>query len=298
MGTQKLDLGWMRIFVESARRGSFSAAAAALGLTQPAISYQIRRLEEQLGFAVLRRRHQGVELTAQGRQLFDIVDRSVVEIDVFLREQARTARRAAVRLHTDYAFASFWLIPRMHRFRQYHHEIDIQIVATQRFQPDEAELGDIAVIFSDQSDDATMLLAEEVVPVCTPALLAQLNGDAGGVAHLNAARLINLDAAAPSPWLDWPRYFAAQHLSRNLSQQGDLSFNTYSLVVQAALESQGVALGWKGLVDSYLRSGVLVAAGPAVRSPQRGYVLVPPATATEHGRHFMTWLVSEVAREP
>ena len=77
MPERRPELGWMRIFVEVARLGSLSAAAAVLGLTQPAVSYQIRRLEEQFGVSLLRRQHRGVELTAEGVRLFQVAAKAV-----------------------------------------------------------------------------------------------------------------------------------------------------------------------------------------------------------------------------
>ena len=69
MSDRPLDLGWMRIFTEVARRGSLTAAAASLRLTQPAVSYQIRRLEEELGVTLIRRKQRGIELTTEGQRL-------------------------------------------------------------------------------------------------------------------------------------------------------------------------------------------------------------------------------------
>jgi putative choline sulfate-utilization transcription factor len=289
----RIDVGWLRVLAEIGRRGSFSAAAAALGLTQPAVSYQIRRLEEQFGFPLIRRLHGGVELTAKGRALFDIALRSVEDIDRFARENAQS-QRPAVRLRTDYAFASFWLIPRMHGFRERHPDIDIQIVATQAFEPADMEDTDIAVVFGEQQTfgaDATLLVAEKVMPVCSSAM------GASAAEQLLERRLIHLDAPLTAPWFDWTAYFRALGLERPISRrQGDLSFNTYSLVIQAALENQGVALGWFGLIDSLLRSGILVAAGPPVEFPGRGYVLLPTGRSDSNSRDFMSWLIAEAAK--
>lgn len=57
MAERPINLGWMRILLEIGKRGSLTAAAQELGLTQPAVSYQIRRLEEELGIRVLKRQH-------------------------------------------------------------------------------------------------------------------------------------------------------------------------------------------------------------------------------------------------
>jgi len=288
----------MRVFVEAVRRGSLSAAANALSLTQPAVSYQIRRAEEEAGFAILRRGHKGVELTAKGRRFFEIVERTVDDIDRVMREQRQEGDKPAVRLRTDYAFSQFWLIPRMHAFRLEHPQTDIQIIASQRLEAGAMEEGDIAVAFGAKGEfgaNATLLLPESVVPIATQ---AYLDRQLGAGLDLADARLIHLDAEQPAPWFDWKRYFLALGISRDSAAgQGDLSFNTFSLVNQAVLEHQGVALGWKGLIDGLLRSGILVETGPAISARDTGYWLIPPAAPSLHTDQLVAWLIGETAED-
>lgn len=78
--------------------------------------------------------------------------------------------------------------------------------------------------------------------------------------------------------------------------RGDVSFNTYSLVVQAALSEQGVAIGWMGLVDTLLSTHMLVEAGPPLEARDRGYWLIPPRSANVDSERLSTWLVDEVGR--
>ncbi|MCX7304314.1 MAG: LysR substrate-binding domain-containing protein [Hyphomicrobiales bacterium] len=293
MSQSHLDLGWMRVLVETVRSGSFSGAATTLGLTQPAVSYQIRRVEEQVGFSLFRRQRQGVELTAPGFRLHEIARRAVDEADALVREHEAAARRPVAKLHTDYAFSSLWLIPRMGAFRSLYPDIDIQIIATQRVKPRDMGDSDIAIAFGERREfgsDARLLLPEVVVPVCSRDYLAQhgLGHEAAGLAR---SRLIHLDAAEQAPWFDWQAYFAAFGVSRvNVDRQGDFRFNTYWLVAQTAAEHQGVALGWLGLIDGYMRSGLLVKAGPPLRAPDRGYWLVGPRSAGSPGDRFVSWL--------
>ncbi|MGO7718817.1 LysR family transcriptional regulator, partial [Rhizobium johnstonii] len=88
------------------------------------------------------------------------------------------------------------------------------------------------------------------------------------------AILIHLDSPTPSPWFDWRIYLAEFSVTRDLhAGRGDVSFNTYSLVVQAALSEQGVAIGWMGLVDTLLSTHMLVEAGPPLEAWDRGYWL-------------------------
>ncbi len=296
MGNRRVDLGWMRIFAEIGKAGSLSAAANVLGLTQPAVSYQIRRLEEQLGVALLRRQHRGVELTPEGRRLLDVVAKSVSDIDELTRRFRNEADRPVVRLRTDYAFSALWLIPRMHAFRALYPNLDIQIVATQRTPRDRSDDGDLAVVFGTEAEFGrygALLLPERVVPVCTQGFLDRY-GSISAPTDLADARLIHLDAAAPSPWFDWRQYLAKLGVSRNSNAgQGDVSFNTYSLVVQAAIGEQGVAIGWIGLVDSLLGSGMLRAAGPTLEALDRGYWLLPPRTRDDQSDLLAAWLMEE-----
>jgi putative choline sulfate-utilization transcription factor len=296
MAERPLDLGWMRIFAEIGKVGSLSSAAAALGLTQPAVSYQIRRLEEQLGISLLTRQHRGVQLTPEGQRLFEIVAKGVDDIDQLARRLRSEVERPSIRLHTDYAFSALWLIPRMHAFRLLYPDMDIQIVATQRMERDRSGTGDISVVFGSRAEfgrDARMLLPERVAPVCSPGFLER-NGPFATPADLARNRLVHLDTAAPSPWFDWRSYFAELGIDRETySGQGDLRFNTYSLVVQAALGEQGLALGWMGLVDTLLSTGILAIAGPALEAPDRGYWLLQPKSRTPQSEQLGAWMLAE-----
>ncbi|WP_434734402.1 LysR family transcriptional regulator (plasmid) [Rhizobium sp. YTUHZ044] len=299
MSERTPELGWMRLFVEVARLGSFSAAAALLGLSQPAVSYQIRRLEEQFGVSLLRRQHRGVELTAEGERLLEVAAKAVGDIDALARSFRVEAQRPVVRLRTDYAFSALWLIPRMDGFRLLHPETDMQIVATQRLAAGFRDEADVAVVFGTRAEFGavgTLLLPERVVPVCTRGFLDR-NGPFDDPRQVAKARLIHLDAPLPSPWFDWRGYFAELSVQRDINAgRGDISFNTYSLVIQAALSEQGVALGWIGLVDTLLSAHMLLQAGPQLEAADRGYWLVPPRSPNVLSEKLCTWLSDEVER--
>ena len=239
----------MRVFVETARRGSLSSAAASLGLTQPAVSYQIRRIEEQAGFAVLRRGRHGVELTAGGRKLFEIAERAVADIDALMtRANCRSPRAPRCGCAPTMHFLRCGFFPHA-PFRLLHPEIDIQIVATQRHQPDEMLDGDVAIVFGDRAGagaSASLMLRKRSFRCAQQAYLER-NGPFAKLNALAKARLIHLDGAAPSPWFDWNRYFGELGSTRDLiANQGDLSFNTYSLVTQAAIGESGCGAGLDG----------------------------------------------------
>lgn len=296
MSEPLVDLAWMRLLVEVGRKGSLSAAAEALGLSQPAVSYQIRLLEQRFGLPLLQRLHRGVRFTEEGQRLLAIAERTVSEVDSLQRSLRAARRRPTVRLATDYAFSSLWLIPRMQAFRQQYPDIDLQIVATQRLGHHWREDADLAVAFGSGSEfgpGATLLMPERVVPVCTPSQTR--NQSDVSVTPVERGPLIHLEAESISPWLDWPAYLTRLGLAENEQERpGDLRFNTYALVVQAAMAGQGVALGWLGLVDHLLDANLLVVAGEMVSVPGRGYWLVS-GSKSDAVTHLASWLVQEAA---
>lgn len=295
MSEPLVDLAWMRLLVEVGRKGSLSAAAEALGLSQPAVSYQIRLLEQRFGLPLLQRLHRGVRFTEEGQRLLAIAERTVAEVDSLQRSLQAARRRPTVRLATDYAFSSLWLIPRMHAFRQQHPEIDLQIVATQRLGQHWREDADLAVAFGTGIEfgaGASLLIPEHVVPVCTPRLSQR--HPTGAASSPEQGPRIHLEAESISPWLDWPSYLERLGLHETAHDRpGDLRFNTYALVVQAAMAGQGAALGWLGLVDHLLEAKLLVTAGEVVSVPGRGYWLVS-GRENDAVSHLAGWLLNEV----
>lgn len=296
MSEPSVDLGWMRLLVEVGKKGSLSAAAEALGLSQPAVSYQIRLLEQRFGLPLLQRLHRGVRFTEEGQRLLSIAERTVSEVDNLQRSLRAAHRRPTVRLATDYAFSSLWLIPRMYAFRQKYPDVDLQIVATQRLGHHWREHADLAVAFGSAYEfgpGATLLMPERVVPVCMPRQSRHL--PAPSASSVEPEPLIHLQAEGVSPWLDWQTYLARLGLAENDQERpGDLRFNTYALVVQAAMAGQGVALGWLGLVDHLLEANLLVIAGEIVSVPGRGYWLVS-GSKSDAVSSLAGWLIDEAS---
>lgn len=291
-----VDLGWFRLLVDIARHGSLSAAGRKQGVSQPAVSYQIRQLEAAFGVPLLLRQHRGVALTEEGRRVLDTVERAVSEIDMLAEQFHAQFKRPTLRLCTDYAFATLWLIPRMQGFRRLHPDVDIQIVSTQRLASDWADQAEIAVAFGTRAEfgqGGRMMMPERVLPVCAPALLERTGADD----LLAAAPLIHLEALGASPWFDWPGYLSEAGIQRPVAAAGgDTSFNTYAMVVQAALGGQGLALGWLGLVDSQIAAGLLAKAGPEIAAEDRGYFLLSSST-DRNVRHLANWLLAEAGIE-
>ena len=270
-----LAVGPLRAFEAVARRSSFSAAADELHLTQPAISRQIKGLEEELGAPLFLRGTRSVELTVAGTQLLRGVIPLLQRLDTTVR-QIRSARgRRHVSITTFASFASLWLLPRLALFQREHPDIDIRVSANDMLVDlDDPDI-DLALRYCHPDAapaDATRLFGEVVTPAVGRGLAEQAaRGQAAALAQpadLAHHTLIEGDNLQPSSacrsWRSWLR---AQGLA-DLEPQRELVLNYDYQKVQAAMSGQGVMLARMPLVAESIERGELVEPfGVACRLP-------------------------------
>lgn len=285
------------LFASAVRHLNFTLVAEEFGTTQPAVSQRIAALEKYLGTALFRRAHRGVALTAEGAALYDAVRDHLAAVQGAV-ERVRTRRqREVLTVATDFAFANFWLMPRLAAFQEWKPELDVRIVTSQNQFDIRGEPVDLAISFGAgqwPGCDAQRILPEVVVPVCSPALLArQTPATAGGVMRMP---LLHLESSGPVRWMTWQDWARAQGVDED-SQSQSLTLGNYPLVIQAAVAGRGVALGWRPLVDGLLRDGKLASPPVPELATPRGYYLVQP-----HGREpgpafdsLREWIVGECA---
>jgi putative choline sulfate-utilization transcription factor len=279
MSQNPLDLGSLRPFDVVARHGNLSRAAAALGTTQPALSYRIKQMEELLGVPLFRRRPRGLELTPEGEALQLAVRQGLERIDEAVQSICRSTRTPTVRLATDFAFAAFRLMPRVSDFRRANAGVDVHIVATQSLAPGIEEDVDLAVLFGDRGDFAaqfdgemSLLVPERATAVCAPGFRDRF-GPIERVEQLLDVPLVHLEGENSERWFTWDSWLRQAGVAGH-PRANSLGFNTYTLVMQAVLAEQGVALGWYGLVDDLLATGAVVRACDCTLGSERGYWLL------------------------
>jgi DNA-binding transcriptional LysR family regulator len=173
-------------------------------------------------------------------------------------------------------------MPSVADFRRAHPGIDVHIVATQSLSPGIESDVDLAVLFGDRDDfegqfksGASLLIPERVTAVCAPGFLQRF-GPFERVEQLLEVPLVHLESDSGDRWFTWESWFAQAGLPYRPTASS-LSFNTYTLAMQAVLAEQGVALGWYGLVDDLLASGAVVQACDTSLGSDRGYWLLRPA---------------------
>ncbi len=292
MPRQIPPLNALRAFEAVARHLSFTGAADELGVTQGAVSQQVKKLEAHLGLLMFRRVHQGLLLTDAGQTYLPVVRDAFDGLALGTRNLQSRERGGVLTVSVCAGFATKWLVPRSHRFYERHPEIDLRISTSQEHINFARGDVDLAVRHGDGnwSDlDAVCLMAENVFPVCSPALVEEPGG-------LNAPADLRHHTLLRSWRPDyWPRWFAAAGAAGAVDTTRGPAFNDHSNAVQAAIDGQGVALGRTALVGDDLLAGRLVRPFvPVVPADIAYWIVCPKGTA---GRPkivaFRDWLLAE-----
>jgi len=292
-----LPLDLLRVFEAAARSLSFTSAAAELGTTQPAVSQQIKRLEKELAVRLFNRIHRGITLTDAGQVLLLHVQQGLETIDAGVAAITAQNQHEVLQVSTDFAFAAYWLMPRLPRFRQANPHLDVSLITSDRSMTSLRSDIDIAITFGDgrfKHTEASRLFSEEVFPICSPRLL---EGRTLPLAkeQLASLPLLHLKPDMSSRWFDWSGLFQALGINQPVGPAA-LSFDNYTLLIQAAIAGQGVAIGWSHLVDELLDQGVLCRVIEGQAQSRFGYY----AVLSERKRRarllqpFVDWLQAEL----
>jgi LysR family transcriptional regulator, glycine cleavage system transcriptional activator len=282
----------LRVFEAVARLASFRRAGEELLITQSAVSHQIRELERNLGTKLFVRKARSIELTPQGEHYFETVMRAFDLIRSGTINVRRTAKREQVRVSLLPSFAANWLVPRLERFGEAHPEIDLVLDPTLRLADLAADEADVAIRYGDGSwggSENRLLMIERLTPVISPALLERGPGLSEPRDILNHTLLL---PARPYDWEVW-----ADANAVDLRAARTIKLSDYNVVLQAALDGHGVAIGRLLLIADRIRSGALVQPCNVVTSPRVGHWLVLPKglQPTAATTAFVEWLVSEAA---
>jgi len=283
------------IFECAGRYLNFSQAARELGVSQPAISHAIRKLEQQLGVRLFERQHRGVALTRAGKSFYQQVSRAINELYQAADSLRHQQQQNNVTLSVSTAFATYWLLPRIARFKQHHPGINLRCLTTETDDDRQQDI-DLRIPLGGGDWPAYQrwhFSDESVVAVCSRAYLDRA-GTLSGPQDLADQTLLHLEANYPQrlDWESWLRHFGVEHQP----QGKQFSFNDYSVVLQAAMEDQGIALGWRHIVQPLINDGRLVQALDLVHTSRNPfYILAPRSPALSPATECLrNWLITEV----
>lgn len=288
-------LNALKAFEAAARHESFTRAAEELCVTQGAVSHQVKALEAELGIKLFNRERQRLVITDAGREYLNVVrdafDRVAVGTERLLQRQSSNM----LTVSTSPDFAAKWLVNRLGRFAEEHPTIDLRVSATLHHVDFAREDVDLAVRHGDGNWpglDVVRLSAEHLFAVCSPKLLAGRNRLAKP-ADLLKFPLLHVDSRK-----DWAKWLEAAGVDGGELSHGPV-LNRESMVIDAAIDGQGVALARTTLVASDLINGRLVRPlDEELRLPKTYWIICPKATTTlPKIVTFRKWLLAEAASD-
>lgn len=279
-------------FEAVARRGSFTAAADELDLTQSAVSRQIRQLEDQLGCRLFLRSSRRVEITPEGRIYAEAVGGALQAIRQ-ASVRLMTGRGAGVlRLAVLPTFGTRWLMPRIPRFLRRNPGVTLDLVSRIGWFDLVAEGIDASIQHGTPEwygGECTHLMGETLVPVASPGFLAER--PVRGAADLLTLPLLHLQSRDGS----WEGWFRDQGLAPPRAQ--GMRFEQFATAAQACIGGVGVALMPEFLIQAEFEAGDLVVIGPSKRGDSGYFLVQPTGPRAAASAAFRDWLLEEVGAE-
>lgn len=287
------SLNGLRAFEAAARHLSFTNAASELNVTQTAISHQIRRLEEELGIRLFVRQNRALALTPEARDYLPGVRAAFNDLRLATDRVLRRDNDHVLTVSTLASLAAKWLLPRLSSFQEAHPGIDVRITTSTALVDFRGGDVDAAIRYGRGNWAglrADWLTADELFPVCSPALLT---GDKPLRCPEDLANQTLLHSSGGYDD-DWRLWLTAAGLPANISKQPGLTFDLILMTVQAAIDGFGVAMGRTSYVEADIAKGRLVVPFKITLPADAGFYLVSPEAKADSPklRAFRQWLVA------
>lgn len=246
----EFSLNRLRAFEAAVRHLSFTKAADELCVTQAAVSHQVKALEEQLGARLFRRTTRGLVLTDEGAGLAPVVADAFERLARGLSAFSEDGPREVLTIGVVGTFALGVLMPRLGEFRRRFPHVDVRLQTNNNKVDLWSESLDYAIRFGDgawHGVDAALLAPAPISPLCAPALAENLRGPA------DLARQVLLRSYRVR---DWPAWLEAAGAPQVIARGA--VFDASTLMVQAAMSGEGVALAPPSMFHRELSAGALV----------------------------------------
>jgi LysR family glycine cleavage system transcriptional activator len=295
MAARLPSLNGLRAFEAAARHLSFTKAAAELNVTQTAISHQIRRLEEELGIRLFVRQNRALTLTPEARDYLPGIRAAFNDLRLATDRVLRKDNDHVLTISTLASLAAKWLLPRLSAFQEAHPGIDVRITTSTALVDFRSGDVDAAIRYGRGQWPglrADWLMADQLFPVCSPALLTgekplRSPEDLANYALLHTSSIYDDD---------WRLWLTAAGLPANISKQPGLTFDLILVTVQAALDGIGVAMGRTSYVEADIAKGRLVVPFKITLPADAGFYLVSPEARADSPKlsAFRQWLIASI----
>lgn len=284
------------VFEAVARHQSFTKAAAELQVSQAAVSRQIQLMESYLGVRLFERHYRAIELTRQGTMMANAVSMSlshIAHVTDDIRQQ--TSVDADIVISSSVSFASYWLMSRIAKFRAQFPNVNVHLVAYAKLRDLSSTGLNFAVRFGKgtwEGVSADLMFGNEIFPVCSPRYLEKY-GPINGPEDLHDATLLTLSRFDLNwtTWEDWFKVYGSE-LCGNTNR---LPFDSYLLLISAAIRGDGIALCGERIAEDLIGNGELVRPFDASLSSDFSFYLLRPADVELRPMQaqFRDWLLAE-----
>lgn len=289
-----LPLSAIRVFEAAARLRSFTRAAAELGMTQAAVSWQVKALERRLGQTLFKRLPREVVPTPAGERLARAATEAMTLLRGAVSDLAETAS-GVLAVTTIQTLAGQWLAPRLGTFQLAHPEIAIRLDTWPALRDLVRDNLDLAIRSGSgvwPGMEAVWMMPSVFTPLCAPAF-AERYGIGEPADLLRAPRIGDADwwgiwfalAGVPAPEVDPGFVFTA---------------DVQQYEVASAMAGQGVAMGSPIFFQRELQAGLLVQPFEIVAQNVSGHYVVYPEERRRAPKItlFRDWLLGEAEADP
>lgn len=271
-------LTWFRSFEAAARTLSFTAAAEEIGLTQSAVSQQVKSLELRLGASLFVRHPRSLALTDAGRKLLPEVGKALEALAVAAGQVDTNASGDVLTVATSVSIAQWVIAPHLPAFARQHPDIRVRLLSA--IWPDDfnASQADVQVRFGSQKQvgqGAVRLIPDRLVPFKSPAL-------SGDISDLPLIEAVGTSGG-------WGRWLESQ----GLQSQPTVFVDTFGMALQLAAHGGGVALVSELLAKHALDRGLVERAHGGSIDSNEGYFLSANSSNPAAGL-FHDWLLEQV----
>lgn len=288
-------LSAIRVFESASRHASFTRAAQELGMTQAAVSYQIKLLEERVGAPLFLRKPRQVELTELGKRLAPQINEAFETMRTAFAS-AREDTQGVLTISAVVTFAANWLVQRLGSFQMQHPSLAVRLDTSNDMIDFSTSNIDMA-IRSGRGDwpelDAHQLIKAQFSPMLSPMLIESV----GGIKE--PADLLRLRAVDPTdPW--WKIWYEAAGIEDPKIQGNAFSrYGAQHLEGRAAAAGQGVGILTPAFHEAELASGQLIQPFDLLCDDGQAYWLVYPKARKNMPkiRAFREWILGELSKK-
>jgi LysR family transcriptional regulator, glycine cleavage system transcriptional activator len=297
-----LPLTAVRAFCAAAEHLSFKTAAQAMHVTPGAISQQVKQLENWFGLKLFERRVRGVALTDAGNAFFASAQKSLRQLDSAAK--ALRPEEKTVRITTVPSLAARWLVPRLAAFGKQHPSIEISVDASTEVIDLENGAFDLAIRSATNKGKnpspnlhAVLLFDQLWWPVCSA---SYKKSHVRSQQIQPSARLLH-ETGGPRTVGKWDEWLSENATLSNVNAAKGAYFSHEMLAYQAAIQSQGIALANRPLIEQELSQGSLVIAVNKPLSLERSYYVMWPKLGVRQNdpkgsvQIFRQWLVDSIS---